>query len=322
MSEFHVQVVRVGPLAKHENADTLSVTKVFDYPVIIKTGEFKEGDLAAYVPVDSIVPATDPRWKFLEGHLRIKAKRLRGVFSMGLLTTADPSWTEGQDVREALGITKYEPPEPLTMGGEDEHDPGFMPCYTDIEGLRRWPDVLREGEYVVITEKIHGCNGRWTFQDGRLWCASHHNWKKQTPESIWWQAAEANRLAEILAQYPAYGFYGEVYGQVQDLKYGAGKNERRLAMFDVMEIQTKRYLHDCESQDILDAAGLAKVPVLYRGPWKSDLRALAEGPSTVPGANHVREGIVIRPTHERFDDRIGRVILKLHGESYLTRKEK
>ncbi len=197
-----------------------------------------------------------------------------------------------------------------------------MPCYTDIEGLRRWPDMLHDGELVVITEKIHGCNGRWTFRDGRLWCASHHNWKKQSPESVWWQAADKNRLAEILAKYPDFGFYGEVYGQVQDLKYGTSKNERRLAMFDVMEIKTKRYLDDCEARDILEAAGLPVVPTLYRGPWNQDLRRFAEGYSTIDGANHVREGMVVKPTHERFDDRIGRVVLKIHGEGYLTRKEK
>lgn len=38
-------------------------------------------------------------------------------------------------------------------------------------------------------------------------------------------------------------------------------------------------------------------------------------------ADHVREGMVVKPVHERFDDRIGRVVLKLHGEGYLTRKE-
>ena len=177
MSEFHVQVVRVGPVDKHPNADTLSITHVYAYPVILRTGDFHEGDLAVYVPVDSLVP-DEPRWAFLDGHNRIKAKRLRGIFSMGLLTPADPSWVEGQDVVDTLGITKYEPPDPATMGGENEKDPGFLPCYTDIEGLRRWGDVLVCGEEVVLTEKVHGANGRWVWRDGRLWAGSHTCIKK------------------------------------------------------------------------------------------------------------------------------------------------
>ena len=63
-------------------------------------------------------------------------------------------------------------------------------------------------------------------------------------------------------------------------------------------------------------------PVLYRGPWQGldAHRHLAEGRTTI-GDGHVREGFVVKPVVERFDDRIGRVILKLHGEGYLTKKE-
>ncbi|RYE90041.1 MAG: RNA ligase, partial [Myxococcales bacterium] len=88
MSEFHVRVVRVGPIVKHPQADNLSIAQVFGYPVIIRTGEYAEGDRAVYVPVDSVVPEGDPRWAFLGEHRRIRAKKLRGVFSMGLLTAA------------------------------------------------------------------------------------------------------------------------------------------------------------------------------------------------------------------------------------------
>ena len=41
---------------------------------------------------------------------------------------------------------------------------------------------------------------------------------------------------------------------------------------------------------------------------------------SVIGADHVREGFVVKPTAECFDDRIGRVILKMVGEGYLLRK--
>ena len=52
MSEFHIETLRVGPLERHPNADNLSITRVRDYPVILRTGELQEGDLAVYVPVD------------------------------------------------------------------------------------------------------------------------------------------------------------------------------------------------------------------------------------------------------------------------------
>jgi RNA ligase (TIGR02306 family) len=318
MSEFKVTVVRVGRIEKHPNADRLGFTRVFDYPVITGFGDFAEGDLAVYVPVDSVVPLEDPRWAFLQGHARIKAKRLRGIFSMGLLTKAADGWKEGDDVREALRIVKYEPPEPLAAGGENEKGPGGIPVYTDIEGFRRWPDILREGEEVHITEKIHGANGRWVFHAGRLWAGSHTCLKKRHPDSAWWKAAAKHDLENALAKAPGLVFYGEVYGAVQDLKYGHEKGGVSLALFDAFEIAAQRYLDVDEFESLVNRLGLPLVPRLYRGPWSKDLMQLSEG-KTLLRADHVREGFVVRPVKERFDERIGRVILKRHGEGYLLR---
>lgn len=90
MSEWLVEVVKLGAVRKHPNADSLSMTDVHDgYPVVFRTGEFKEGDVAVYVPVDSIVP-DDPAYAFLQGKRRIKARKIRGEYSQGLLLQVSP----------------------------------------------------------------------------------------------------------------------------------------------------------------------------------------------------------------------------------------
>lgn len=333
MSEFKVTVVRVGPITKHENADTLGLTKVFDYPVIVKLGDFKEGDFAIYVPVDAVVPKESPRWDFLQGHNRIKAKRLRGIFSMGLLTKMDVaimakaveegSDVIGKDVADILQITKYEPPLAIQTGGDNEHCPFFFPTYTDVEGLRRWPDMLKDGEEVQLNEKIHGANMRALYKEGRLWMGSHTSAKKPDAENLWWRAAYENKLEETLAKMPGILFYGEVFGSVQDLHYGCNrqKGKIKIAFFDAFDLEAGKYLDlDDFEKRTLDL-GLSLVPKLYRGPWSKDLVAHAEGKSLIDGADHVREGLVVRPVKERFDERIQRVILKRHGEGYLLRKE-
>jgi RNA ligase (TIGR02306 family) len=319
MSEFRVEVVQVGSLEKHPNADTLSITKVYDYPVIVKTGEFNPGDKAVYIPIDAIVPDNDPRFDFLGSNKRIKAKRLRGTFSMGLLIKADPNLEIGQDVADIIGIKKWEPKETTTTGGDNERCPFFFPVYTDIENYRRWPDVLQEWEPVIITEKIHGCNARFVYHKDRLWCGSRTGIKKQDPTSLWWKAANIHNLEERLKSIPGIVLYGEVFGQVQDLKYGAEKNDLFFAVFDAMDINTGKYLGWGETERLANLVDLPLVPILYKGMWDKDLLKLCEGKSTL--ADHIREGCVIKPLQERFDDKLGRVILKVVSEAYLLRKD-
>jgi len=62
------------------------------------------------------------------------------------------------------------------------------------------------------------------------------------------------------------------------------------------------------------------VPTLYRGPWSESLRYLAEGKTTMPGADHVREVFVVKPIKERMMRGLGRVFLKFVGEGNLLRK--
>lgn len=340
MSEFYVVVVQVGKVEPHPNADRLEITRVWDYPVITGKGEFKEGDKAVYIPVDSLVPAGrimkdeatgvdfcepnpgpfaflwhEDRPRDLE---RVRAKKLRGIYSQGILVRAKPEWQVGQNVQEELGISKYEPLEPISFSGEDEKNPKFIPVYTDIEGLRRYPTILQEGEEVVIHEKLHGSNSRYLYDGERLWAGSHRCIKKFNPDNLWWKSLAQNNLEEKLKAIPGIVVYGEVYGRVQDLHYGAGKNDLFFAAFDAYSIHKGQYLDYDEFIALTILSGLPTVPLLYRGPWFASLRSLAEGVSTL--ADHVREGIVIRPIKERWNPETGRTIFKFVGEGYLTRK--
>lgn len=163
MSEFHVTVEVLESIERHPNADTLEISVVKGYPVIFKENQYKVGDKIVYIPVDSLVPITDPRFAFLDDgvvgrmYARVKGKKLRNIYSIGLVIPADSSWEVGQNVQAELGVEKWEPKLNAGQEGETEQDPGYCPVFTDIESLRKHKDILKEGENVVITEKIHGC---------------------------------------------------------------------------------------------------------------------------------------------------------------------
>lgn len=328
MSEFHVQVVKIGKVGQHPNADRLSITEVCGrYPVIFQKGAFAPGDLAVHIPPDALVPVDRPEFSFLadkakNGVHRVKFIKLRKVPSFGFLVPVPDGLDlrEGDDVRSVLGVEKYDPGPCYQLDGgiAGSHmripQEGVVPYY-DLEGLRKFESMLEPGELVHVTEKIHGCNGRWVYLDGQLYCGSRTKFRV---DSVWNRMAEKYNLEAILRENPGLVLYGEVYGTgIQDLTYGLD-NEQRVLFFDIYDSKTGRWHNVVDFEMFCDRYELPQAPELYSGPFELEkMYELAEGQSTI--ATHVREGIVVRPYAERYDSKAGRVILKLAGEGYLLR---
>ena len=311
-----VEVIEVK-LEPHPNADTLSVVRVHDFTCCVRTSDWKDGDLAAYIQPDSIVDTARPEFAFLADHERIRVKRLRGIISMGLLVKAPEGLQVGDDAAELLGVTHYEPPLPLIAGGDVEPPPQgiYLPNY-DVESMYRFAHLFVEGEPVWVTEKIHGANSRFVWRNDRLWAGSRKEWKKPDKNNLWWKAVEQNPwIEQFCRSHPDLVVYCEVYGNVQSLKYGCGPNTYRVAVFDVLK--GSRWL---SLEELKTFTTLPLVPCVDRVPFNLEmLKAMAEGPSLISGANHIREGVVVRPVAERTSPEIGRVQLKLVSNTFLEK---
>jgi RNA ligase (TIGR02306 family) len=351
MASLIVKVVRIK-IEPHENADALEIACVGDYQSIVRKGDFVSGELVAYIPEQSIVPEALLDGLGLRGKLagangdRVKAIRLRGVLSQGICYKAREGWVEGQDVREELGIVKYEPPVPTQMAGT-VWAAGHDRCIRyDIENFKMYPDVIAPGEQVVFTEKLHGtwCQIGVVRPDladathGRL-VASSKGMASQglamqpdAPENatnLYVRAARHSGLLEKLADSEVSVFVlGEVFGKgVQDLHYGASAGSDESLGFRVFDVYVGdpgagRYLNDDELDAFCRTHALERVPVLYRGPFSREaMLEHTSGPETLSGKGaHIREGIVMRPVVERRHVELGRVQLKSVSEAYLLRK--
>ena len=320
MSNHAVEVVQLGAFQPHPNADKLAIVQVFGFTVCVNKADWKYGDLAVYIPPDSIVPNTQ-EYAFLDGHQRIRAKKLRGIVSFGLLMPAPPDAKLGQNVADQLGITHYDPPLLVAQGDNENGPPGFCDSKFDIENLRRYPGVIPDGTPVQITEKIHGACARYTFRGDRMWAGSRTGWKKESDACLWWRAMRSAPQIEAFCRWnPGYVLYGEVFGQVQDLRYGSA-NGVRFAAFDV-SLGNGSFIHAAQATDMLNEHMVPCVPTLFYGiPYSFDFCvAAAEGDSIVPGADHVREGCVVKPLIEMYSASVGRVIFKAVGGGYLLRK--
>jgi RNA ligase (TIGR02306 family) len=343
MSTFRVEVTRIDEVLPHPNADRLEMVRIRGWKAVAAKGVHAAGDAVVYIPEDAVLPQPVLAALGLEGklagkaHNRVKAIRLRGELSQGLLmpmhvfhALAGPGeHGPGTDVAGALGITRWEEPIPAHLAGRAIPWPAWMRRYTDIENIKNFPGVLREGEPVVFTEKLHGACaafGMSAEDDGELFVASRGLCLARDEANAYWRVALemeiAGHLRALLARTgaPSATLYGELLG-VQDLKYGFGNGRVGLRWFDV-SLDDAYQDHDGDAHRLLLERGLERVPVLYHGPFSEAVLAEHTDGTTLLGAGHVREGVVVRPVAERHDvdARLGRVILKSISGDYLTRK--
>lgn len=342
---------------------------------------YRKGDPIVYVPEAAIIPENllkqygywdDEKQKgMLAGKAgeRVKAIRLRGVVSQGLVwpTTDDLDYADGpnappvvvghvvdnggvkrttqvgDNVADFFGITKYEPPVPVGMGGEVAAVYEFAFDF-DIENEQNFPGFLDNDE-VEATEKLHGTNCRIAYRPGY----GHEEMFGSTGQvgisskglgakGLMFKNNETNinnlyvrTLNEIglIKQIDALGYdrgvkidlFGEIFGQgVQDLHYGETKPVFRA--FDIA--LDGKFLSTDEKIEMFRLLGVERVPVLYRGPWDRDaLVKLRDGKTTLGGKN-VKEGIVVTATgdqtkREYLGNRL-RPFLKMINPDYLTRR--
>lgn len=331
--------------------EALECARVDDFRAVVKKGEFSTGDLAVYIQEGSIVPDDIIEEMGLTGRLaggtldengikksnQVKAVRLRGALSQGLVYVPNGRVSgplqEGADYAEELGIVKFIPPIPDELAGEVAHAPGLL-RYTEIENIKAYPNALLDGEEVVATEKLHGICTVFALVGGELIVSSKGLAKQElglleSDDNAYWRVARQidikHKLVSLASRAGLGGrsasvhLYGETLG-VQDLKYGSTAERLSFRAFDLRI--DDRFLDYDEAVEALAAVDVPMVPCLYRGPFDRDaIEKVATGKESVTGTEaHVREGVVVRPVHDRIEGRLGRVVLKVISPNYLLRK--
>ena len=354
MSKLVVALTTISKIRTHDNADKLAIAEIKGWQVCIGRGQFQEGQAVVYFPPDTVLPrfVTDamnvtnymPRVdkdRAYQFRGRVKQVRLRGEPSFGLVVLPlSDEWEVGEDVADAYGATKYEPPIRPDAGDAEPSHPLFQ-RYTDIENMRNYPSIFEEGEEIIITEKIHGTNCRMGLVpqddglgDGFKYVAGSHNLQRKRPANnyesnlYWYPLGCIPSVLELLRHlnesrnYKQVILFGETYGkQVQKSHDYGEKTGLQFRAFDLYV--DGRYLDYNDKQALFKSFDIPAVPLLYQGPFSLDtVREFTNGQTTIGDATHIREGVVVTPAKERRDPKIGRVILKYVSDEHLLAGDK
>ena len=259
MSKLIVEVCKVDKVENLENAQRLQMATIKGWQCLVGKDEFKEGDLVIYVPPDAVIP-NDLIEKYNLSYLkeskgRLRTIKLRGYISQGLVLSLSilndlegqffVNKSEGQDVANLLGITKYEVPQKAIAGPRKEYIRDYwakylakeitlrrfvaksvgiirdrlrkpkltnehFKVYTDINNVKHYPNIFEPGEEVIVTEKIHGTN----FRAGK--CPVKPTFLNKLLRKSGHEFCYGSHRVQKTAL-SGKGFYGEdVYGQIAE----------------------------------------------------------------------------------------------------------
>ena len=302
--EIYSSIERILKLESHSNADSLDIASVLGWQVIVKKGQFKEGDLVVYIATDTIVPEI-PEFEFLRKEkFRVKPIKLRGVVSQGIvfplsiLDNIDKiELKEGLDITAVLGIEHYEKPIPACMNGEVKGNfPTVLLSKTDEVRLQAYPELLEEfhGKLCYSTVKLDGTSATYVFHNNEFHVCGRNYEYKDTVENVYWSIAKKYNIENILKN-TNIAIQGECVGPgIQGNP--AGFKQVDFFIFNVVDITTRRIL---SLEDMIRFSKHSKIPIVpLDGKFKFDhnydqLMEMSKG--MYAESKNQREGIVIRP---------------------------
>ena len=251
----------------------------------------------------------------------------------------------GQDVSEALSITKWEPEIPVEMMGQVHFLGQDKVLAYDIENIKKWPDAFSgyTGR-VFLTEKLHGTFAGVGFipglndpeiilgeffafskglgAKGLVFKHNNENANNLYNRTIL-EKNVIGGLQAISRKYDGQPVYvlGEIFGKgVQDLHYGADKPDFRAFEVYIGLPGKGFYVDASEKYELLDSVGIKTVPIfMILDKFDQELvEEISTGKSTF--GENIREGVVLIPEDEQNVLGLGRLILKSISPAYLNRK--
>jgi RNA ligase (TIGR02306 family) len=348
----------IGEIRPIEGADNIELAMVGGWQAITKKGEYSVGDKVVVATTDAVIPVELSDLMGVTNYLRkgqrVRTVKLRGVYSECLIMSKNtipalrkyPTLTEGEDLMELLGITKYEPPVKMvemSVGGRKikyHQNPNFH-VYHKFPNLKNAPEMFNEEDLVTITRKLHGTNARYgivrkkklSILDrvkklfGVKWVGyeyvyGSHNVEKGSDSQgfystdVWRTIADnyeiKNKLWKFVKTFASEEYLGDgliIYGEI----YGHGIQKNydyglTEIKFAGFDVELNgKYLPYHDEKNIFEILDLPRVDILYLGQWSKTEQDKHVFNNMILGTKVPHEGVVVKHVNgER--NKVGKVI--------------
>lgn len=265
------KISRVTPI---DGADFIEAISVGGWVVVDQKGLWHEGDYCAYYEIDSFLPTSDERYGFLAqygekdmnvkgvptvGHV-LKTRRLRGVYSQGLLLKPDVAFPKIPEraypvlcernarLDGAANVCEYAPENnSMRAGFIGKYDP-FVAPRTDAERIQNIDDgtfeLIKRTVYFASV-KVDGTSTTICYDPrvNRMRCFSHNNeydlevgLGKTTAD-----AAMRQGIWQWCEEHPGITVQAELCGpKIQNNRLRL--KEHRLFVFSMWDMEKRHYL--------------------------------------------------------------------------------
>jgi RNA ligase (TIGR02306 family) len=329
-------IQRISKLEPIPEADAIEKASILGWQLVVKKGDFKEGDLCVYCEIDSLMP-DNPEFEFLKPRgMRIRTVRLRGQISQGIafplsILPVMDDYKEGENVTELLGIEKYEPPIPACLSGVVKGKfPSFIPKTdeTRVQVLQKVLDKYK-GNSCYITEKLDGSSATYYIKDGEFGACSRNLDLIEDADNSFWKVVRQLNIEEKLRDLNMnIAIQGELVGEgVQDNKLKL--KGQTVYFFNAFDIDKFEYLGFEAFKSLMDTLELNTVPIIDTcACLHNDIEVLVASATRKSLINPSiwAEGIVVRPLSEKIDLLLsnenfnnGRVTFKVINPEFLIK---
>lgn len=310
-----------------ENADAIEVVHVDGWKVVAQKNIHSVGNQVLYFELDSFLPATDQRFesfmKFgtrvyneVTGH-RLKTKRLRGVYSQGIIMplTEFPEITgQEEDIAPLLGVVKYDPPEVIGGGVAKGTFPSFL-RKSDQERVQNIWNKIPNEEFVP-TLKLDGSSVTVFSVDDKYTestegVCSRNQLLSLEHESSFLKGVLNSKLLEKARQIRdetsvSIALQGELVGPGVQGNYEQF-NDYEVLVYNAFDVEAGQFLNYTDFERLCKSYSIRTVPTVGNKLFVREEFELAEllkysdGPSIIA---KIREGIVWKSTTSDYQFKV------------------